>query len=97
MRTYSEVIDAREKELEKFRDQYQEAKALTAGRDGREMLTLARLLKSYQMGDHMEKAVYIVAQATMLVNKMVEPFAVIEAFEQKKKDFEALKKQAPTG
>jgi hypothetical protein len=94
-RTYKEVVEAREQELEQFRGAYQEAKALAGGRDGKEIITLTRLLKSYLMGESPEKAVYIVAQATMLANKLAEPFVLIENYEAKRKDLEKLKLQLP--
>jgi len=92
-RTYAEVVDARRKELDELRGKYQLAKAQTVARiDGPELTVLARLLRSYVAGEPPEKAVYIVAQASMLVNKMAEPFAIIDAFDQKKEALEQLEK-----
>lgn len=95
-RAYPEVITAtvakREKELEELRGRYQEAKAKAAGRDGKALIEIARLLKAYQMGDNPEKAVYIVAQVTMLINTLVAPFVIIEDYEARVKTLDELKK-----
>jgi hypothetical protein len=92
-RTYGEVIEAREKELDQFRGKYQAAKALTAGRDSKDVIEIHRLLRAYIAGDSPEKAVYIVAQAAMLADKMAEPFLIIEAYDNKVKSLDAMKQQ----
>ena len=92
-RTYKEVIESREIELEAVRGKYQEAKAKVAGLDGKDLLNLARLLRTLQAGDTGEKAIYIVAQATMLVNIMAEPFIIVDAYEARAKSIEELRNQ----
>jgi hypothetical protein len=92
-RTYREVIESREAELEAVRGKYQEAKAKAAGHDGSALLNLARLLRTFQAGDTGEKAIYIVSQATMLVNTMAEPFIIVDAYEARTKSLEELRNQ----
>jgi len=88
----ADLILQKEKELEQDRGKYLAAKKATAGRDSEEMIALARLVKSYQAGEVPEKAVYILAQATALIAKMVLPFAIVINYETKEREVEKLRK-----
>lgn len=98
MRHYQEVLEQREKELEKRRGEYQSAKAMTVSPVNiNEIASLYQLLRSYIPGDQSEKAVYIVAQATMVVEKIYKPFSIVEEYERKKKTIEQMREQVSTG
>ena len=89
----AQIIEQRGKELERDRSAYLEALSAVDGRtDGKDMVDLARLLKSYQAGESSEKAIYILAQAAMLVNKLVMPFAIVRNYEVKEQELEKLRK-----
>jgi hypothetical protein len=89
----AERITQRLKELDQMRPAYLEAKEAVQGRTDRDdVVALAQLLKSHQAGDSGEKAIFIVAQAAMLVNKMVMPFALVRNYEEKEKEVEKLRK-----
>ena len=89
----AEVLDQRLKELDQMRPAYLEALEVIKGRTDRdEVLALAQLLKSYHAGDPGETAIYIVAQAAMMVNKLVMPFAVVRNYETKVDEAEKLRK-----
>lgn len=88
-----EIIEQREEELEQLRPAYLEALKITKGRsDGKDVIDLARLLKTYQAGESPDKAIYILAQATMLVNKLVLPFAVVVGYTTKEQELIKLRK-----
>jgi hypothetical protein len=88
-----EVADQYSKDLEKQRPAYLQAREATEGRTDRDQVVeLARLLKSYHAGDPGEKAIYVVAQAAMLVHELVMPFAVVTNYEAKEKEVEKLRK-----
>jgi len=87
-----ELIDQYSKELEEMRPAYTAARESLRGRvDRNEVIELARLIKSYQAGDPGEKAIFIVAQAAILVHKMVMPFAIVTNYENKEKEIEKLR------
>jgi hypothetical protein len=87
-----EIADQYSKELEKQRPEYLQAKESTRGRsDSTQILDLARLLKSYHAGEPGEKAIFIVAQAALLVHELVLPFAIVTNYEAKEKEIEKLR------
>jgi hypothetical protein len=89
----ADLIKQREDELAQLYVAYKEAGRSISGRvDGKELIDLARLMKTYQAGDSPEKAVYVLAQATMLVNKMVIPFLVVANYENKERELDKLRK-----
>ena len=89
----ADVVAQRTKELDQLRGEYLANKGAVQDRtDGKDVLELARLLKSYQPGEPSEKAIYIVAQATMLIHKLVSPFAIVRNYEEKERALEELRK-----
>jgi len=89
----SERITQHLKELDQMRPAYLEAKETVKGRSDRDdILALAQLLKAYHAGDSGETAIFIVAQAAMLVNKLVMPFAIVRNYEAKENEVEKLRK-----
>ena len=88
-----QVIEQRQKDLDRLHPNYLAAKAAVDGRqDGPELVILSRMLQTYRPGDPGEKAIYIVAQATMLIEKLVAPFAVVSNYEVRETELSNLKK-----
>ena len=99
-RDYQEYVESavnrRMDELDKLRGKYQEAKALTVGRDGAAIRKLFSLVTSYKAGEPPEKAVYILAQAAMLVAEDAKPFLVVDDYERREQSLTKMKEQLPT-
>ena len=87
------VIKEYEDELIALSATYADAKRSITGRtDGKDLIDLAKMLRSYKAGEPPDKAVYIIAQATMLVDKLVKPFVVVANYENREKQLDKLRK-----
>jgi hypothetical protein len=87
------IIKGREKELDRLKGPYLQAKAETEGMDPTPILKLSELVRSYQPGEAPEKAVYLLAQAAMVVSEMAAPFVRVREYERKEREYLNLREQ----
>ena len=94
-RNYVEIYQARAKEIDALRGKYQLARAEAAVLGSnpvtqRKLLSLARMAASYLPGESGEKAIYLLANISLMLGTLIEPLLIIERFESKEADFEKL-------
>jgi len=94
-RDYPEIVEARGKELDALRGKYQKAKAdataLGSDKHQQDLLLLHKLMATYRAGDTGERAIYLVAQATFILDSIIAPIRIVNEYEEKERSLEKLK------
>jgi len=82
-------LERRQQELVRDREKYEKAKVETRNFNPDIVMDMYNTVAKYNPGDDPNKAIWTLAQLSLMINSVAEPFKVVAEYERKK---DAIKK-----
>ena len=77
-------LERRQQELNRDRDKYEKAKAQVSNFNPDIVMDMYNAVTKYNPGDDPNKAIWVLAQLSLMINSVADPFRIVAEYERKK-------------